>query len=88
MFAMILGPTQIIVLLLLGILLFGKRLPEVGRPLAKTLRELQDAWGGIKDDVVGTVLQTEKIESKPRPAPRISGPVPNRDGRSDSTPSA
>jgi sec-independent protein translocase protein TatA len=35
----------------LGILLFGKRLPEVGRSLGKGIKEFQKGFKGLEDDV-------------------------------------
>jgi sec-independent protein translocase protein TatA len=41
------GPTEIILLLLLALLLFGaKRLPEIGRSLGSGMREFKDSVSG------------------------------------------
>jgi sec-independent protein translocase protein TatA len=37
----VLRPQQIILLLLLGVLLFGRKLPEVGRSLGRIIGELR-----------------------------------------------
>jgi len=43
------GPTEIILLLLLALLLFGaKRLPEIGRSLGTGMREFKDSVSGEK----------------------------------------
>jgi len=46
------GPTEIIGLLLVALLLFGaKRLPEIGRSLGSGMREFKDSVSGnSKDD--------------------------------------
>ncbi|HXY86394.1 MAG TPA: twin-arginine translocase TatA/TatE family subunit [Gaiellaceae bacterium] len=44
------GPTEIILLLAVALLLFGaKRLPEIGRTAGKGLREFKDSVSGITD---------------------------------------
>jgi TatA/E family protein of Tat protein translocase len=45
------GTGEMIVLLILGLLLFGGRLPEVGRSIGKSLVEFRKGLRGIKDDV-------------------------------------
>jgi len=41
------GPTEIILLLLLALLLFGaRRLPEIGRSLGQGMREFKDSVSG------------------------------------------
>jgi sec-independent protein translocase protein TatA len=42
------GPMEIVLLLLVGLLLFGaKRLPEIGRALGEGMREFKDSLGGL-----------------------------------------
>jgi sec-independent protein translocase protein TatA len=44
------GATEIVLLLLLALLLFGaRRLPEIGKSLGKGMREFKDAVTGIGD---------------------------------------
>lgn len=45
------GWTEIIVLALLGVLIFGRRLPEVGRSIGKGIVEFKKGLAGIDDDV-------------------------------------
>lgn len=45
------GPTQWIIILVLALLLFGKRLPEVGRSLGKGIVEFKKGIKGIDDDL-------------------------------------
>ena len=45
------GPWEIIVLLGLGLLIFGKRLPEVGKSLGKGIVEFKKGLAGIEDDI-------------------------------------
>ena len=61
------GPTEIILLLLVALLLFGaKRLPEIGRSLGSGMRE-------FKDSVSGTTKPTTEL---PVPTPEATPPTP------------
>jgi sec-independent protein translocase protein TatA len=60
------SPTHIILVLVVGIVLFGKRLPEVGKSLGKTLMEFKKGMKGLEDDT--------DVSSAPPPAPRVSAP--------------
>jgi len=87
MFAMSFGPFQIAFLLLLGVLLFGHRLPEVSRSLAKALREFRNALHGIEDDVAGALHHSEPSVASPRVPQRVSAALPRIES-SDAAPSA
>ena len=45
------GTTELIILLVLGLLIFGHRLPEVGRSLGKGIVEFKKGVRGIDDEV-------------------------------------
>lgn len=45
------GNTELIVILAIGLLLFGKRLPEVGRSVGKSIVEFKKGIKGIEDDI-------------------------------------
>jgi sec-independent protein translocase protein TatA len=45
------GPFELIVLGLLALLLFGKRLPEVARNLGKGIVEFKRGINGLEDEV-------------------------------------
>jgi sec-independent protein translocase protein TatA len=47
----LLSPTHILILLVIGILLFGRRLPEMGRSLGKGIVEFKKGLQGTEDDV-------------------------------------
>jgi sec-independent protein translocase protein TatA len=46
-----LGPTEMVIVLIVAVLLFGKRLPEVGRSLGKGLIEFKKGIRGIEDEI-------------------------------------
>ncbi len=46
-----LGTWELIVILALGLLLFGRRLPDVGRSLGKGIIEFKKGLKGIEDEV-------------------------------------
>jgi sec-independent protein translocase protein TatA len=72
-----LGYPEILMLLVLGVLLFGKRLPEVGRYLGKGIVEFKKGMKGLEDDFEGTMnpRQEPAIEA-PRPPQRVATTAP------------
>jgi sec-independent protein translocase protein TatA len=46
-----LGPMEMMVVMVVAVLLFGKRLPEVGRSLGKGLIEFKKGLRGVEDDI-------------------------------------
>jgi sec-independent protein translocase protein TatA len=45
------GTTEIIIILVIALLLFGRRLPEVGRSLGKGIVEFKKGLKGVSDDL-------------------------------------
>ncbi len=60
------GGSEWIILLILGLLIFGRRLPEVGRSLGRGIVEFKRGIKGIDDEI-------EDESSKPSSQPRIDG---------------
>lgn len=54
-----------IVILLIGLILFGRRLPEVGRSLGRGIIEFRKGVKGIEDDI-----EDASSPSEPQPAER------------------
>jgi sec-independent protein translocase protein TatA len=46
-----LGPMEMIIVMGIAVLLFGKRLPEVGRSLGKGIVEFKKGLNGVADDI-------------------------------------
>lgn len=46
-----LGPTEMIIVGIVAVLLFGKRLPEVARNLGKGMLEFKKGMSGIEDEI-------------------------------------
>ena len=66
MFALFaLSPMEMIILLVLGVLLFGRRLPEVGRYLGKGLVEFKKGMKGLEDDLDSTSSHAVSPTSTP-----------------------
>ena len=65
-----LGAQEMLLLILLGVLLFGKRLPEVGRSLGKTVMEFKNGLRGMEDEFATAFRDSG--DSKPVPMPQIN----------------
>lgn len=57
------GWTEMLVIGLIAVLLFGKRLPEVGRSLGQGLVEFKKGLAGVKDEVKDAVEGTKDVAS-------------------------
>ena len=51
------GPENWLVIAMFGLLLFGKRLPEVGRSLGKGIVEFKKGLAGVEEEVTQTSRQ-------------------------------
>ena len=73
-----LGPMEMIILVVLGILLFGKKLPDMGRYLGKSIVEFKKGVKGLEDDVegVGSHKQETGVTEAPRPPQRVAATAP------------
>jgi len=73
-----LGAPEILVILILGVLLFGRRLPEVGRSLGKGIVEFKKGLKGLEDEVdVSSSMRSEPSALEPpRPPQKVQTNVP------------
>jgi sec-independent protein translocase protein TatA len=79
LFATWLGPQEIIILLILGVLLFGRKLPEVGRYLGKGIVEFKKGIKGLEDEAYETPAAARPEPAaleQPRPPQRIATTAP------------
>jgi sec-independent protein translocase protein TatA len=71
-----LGGQELLLLAVLGILLFGRKLPEVGRSLGRTMVEFKKGMKGLEDEVE-TSAARPAVEPEPvRPPQRITQSAP------------
>ena len=87
------GPMEMIIILLIAVLLFGKRLPEVGRSLGKGLIEFKKGVRGIEDEVEAASSSTtaqpahEEVDDRDEAtAPKFEPPTTEPKAESDSEP--
>jgi sec-independent protein translocase protein TatA len=71
-----LGHFEILALLVLGVLLFGRRLPDVGRYLGKGIMEFKKGMKGLEDEVEGFTRSPEPMIEQPRPPQRVTASAP------------
>ena len=64
------GWPEILVLLLLGLLIFGKRLPEVGKSLGQGIVEFKKGLSGVEDEIEKASREARKKE-KSAPPPQL-----------------
>jgi len=75
---------DMLILLVIGVLLFGRRLPEIGRYLGKGIVEFKKGLKGIEDEVEGSsmsastgpVSRPEPALDQPRPPQRVTASAP------------
>jgi sec-independent protein translocase protein TatA len=74
-----LGGQEMIILLILGVLLFGRKLPEVGRYLGKGIVEFKKGIKGLEDEAydAGAAAPRQELPlEQPRPPQRITTSAP------------
>ncbi|MEM8738612.1 MAG: twin-arginine translocase TatA/TatE family subunit [Planctomycetota bacterium] len=64
------GPWEWIVIGILGVIIFGKRLPEVGKSLGKGIVEFKKGLSGVEDEIDDAVQATKKLDD-PKPEPTV-----------------
>jgi sec-independent protein translocase protein TatA len=73
-----LGTQEIMLLLVLGVLLFGRNLPAIGRSLGKTVTEFKSGLKGMEDTLEPTTSRV--VEPEPvRPPQRVTSTAPKFD---------
>ena len=46
-----LGMQEMLILLVVGVLLFGRKLPDIGRSLGKTIVEFKKGFNGMEEEI-------------------------------------
>lgn len=65
------------ILLGLAVLLFGRKLPDVGRSLGKGIVEFKKGLKGLEDDIEGgNPARQESVAEAPRPPQRVTTSAP------------
>jgi sec-independent protein translocase protein TatA len=77
------GLTEWIVIGVIGILLFGKRLPEVGKSLGKGIVEFKKGLKGIEDDVETQVNAPPVSQARPQISQSAQAALPPGDAKFD-----
>ena len=74
-----LGGQEILLLVVLGVLLFGRKLPELGRSVGKTFVEFKKGVKGLEDEVEasGSPAARQVVEPEAvRPPQRLTSSAP------------
>ena len=74
-----LGGPEMLLLLVLGILLFGRKLPDIGRSVGKTVVEFRKGIKGLEDEVSEpsaprASIEPEAVKPPQRVTPSTSAP--------------
>lgn len=69
------GPQEMVVIAILGVLLFGKRLPEVGKSLGKGIAEFRRGFSGVENELRSIGRQASS--TSPMPSRSYSSPASN-----------
>ncbi|MEX2216117.1 MAG: twin-arginine translocase TatA/TatE family subunit [Phycisphaeraceae bacterium] len=60
------GMPELVILAFLGLLIFGKRLPEIGKSLGKGIVSFKKGLQGVQDDIETSVNKADDDVQEPR----------------------
>jgi len=71
------GPTEMMIIGGVALLIFGNRLPSVAKSLGKSFTEFKKGIAGIEDDIDSAVTADKKppVTAAPTAAPTVSQPA-------------
>ncbi|MEM1072138.1 MAG: twin-arginine translocase TatA/TatE family subunit [Planctomycetota bacterium] len=81
------GPLEVGILLLAGLLLFGRRLPEVGRGLGRSITEFKRGLKDVTDDVDDAAKDAASPPEQLPASPPASNAVPGTVASGETAPS-
>ena len=64
------GPMEMVIILIVGLLIFGRRLPEIARNLGKGVVEFKKGIRGIEDEIRDENVSTPSAGDQPPPPPQ------------------
>jgi sec-independent protein translocase protein TatA len=74
------GTQELVILMAIGLLLFGSRLPEVGRSIGKSIVEFKKGMNGYEDEMERTphsAARTTQVDPEPiKPPQRLTASSP------------
>jgi sec-independent protein translocase protein TatA len=80
LFAFALSPMHLLIIAAIGVLVFGRRLPEIGKSLGKGIVEFKKGIKGLEDDFDPSAAAAPRQEQlpleQPRPPQRITTTAP------------
>jgi sec-independent protein translocase protein TatA len=88
LFAWLNSPQDWLIILIIGVLLFGRRLPEIGRYLGKGIVEFKKGLKGVEDEVESATnpsapapgpARPDAAVDQPRPPQRVTASTPKFD---------
>ena len=66
-----LGPLELVVIAAIAVMIYGKRLPEVGQTFGKTVGQLRRQWQAMSREFeMAATLDAEPAARRPAPARR------------------
>src|SRR5438874_11727110 len=73
-----LGTQELLILMVIGVLLFGRKLPEVGRYLGKGIVEFKKGMKGLEDEIDSSASARPEAPAleQPRPPQRVMTTAP------------
>ena len=77
------GPAEMIMIAVVGLLLFGRRLPEVGRSVGKSFYEFKRGLGDIQGEMREVEDLKREVSRAPEPRPVADRPMDAEKGRDE-----